>query len=102
MHSQEQYLYFILDIEYNAVKIGITKDTGDRLKRLRSTNLHPLQLLKAVKFIGTGARRKEAQTAARRLGLEQESKTHEKFKKYQIQNEWFKYEGVLKQFIEKL
>jgi len=72
------------------------------LKRLRSTNLHPLRLLKAIKFIGIGTYKKEALTAARRLGLEQESKTHEKFKKYRIQNEWFKYEGTLKKFIEKL
>ena len=96
------YIYFILDTEYNAVKIGVSKNAKDRLKGLQSSNLHPLQILKTIKFMGTGGNEKEAQAAATVAGFKQEKELHAIFDNYLIRNEWFKHEGMLKKFIEKL
>lgn len=96
------YIYFILDTEYNAVKIGVSRNTKDRLKSLQSANLHPLQILKTIKFIGINSDEREAQAAATIAGFKREKELHATFDNYLIRNEWFKHEGILKKFIEKV
>lgn len=96
------YIYFILDTEYNAVKIGVSRNAKDRLKGLQSANLHPLQILKTIKFMGTGNYENEARTGAKMASFKQEKELHAIFDDYLIRNEWFKHEEALKEFIEKL
>ena len=96
------YIYFILDTEYNAVKIGVSKNAKDRLRSLQSANLHPLQILKTIKFRRTGSDEKEAQAAATMAGFKREKEIHTKFDNHLIRNEWFRHEDTLKEFIERL
>jgi len=90
------YLYFILDETCNAVKIGVSINVNQRFKNLQGDNPHSLKILKIIEFKGYDW--KTAACKSRRL----ESKTHEKFKDYQIRREWFRYEGKLRNFIEQL
>ena len=96
------YIYFILDTEYNAVKIGVSKNAKDRLRSLQSANLHPLQILKTIKFRRTSSDEKEAQAAATMAGFKREKEIHTVFDSHLIRNEWFRHEETLKEFIEKL
>lgn len=72
------YLYFILDKDQNAVKIGISQNPQGRLEGLRTTNLNELELLIFVVFPRKNIRKVEKDF-------------HTLFKKYLIRNEWFRY-----------
>ena len=91
------YIYFILDIEYDAVKIGISVNVKGRLKAIQSHNLHPLKILKTVR-----CEYLISKIPANSLSRSYEQRIHKVFQDQQITGEWFKYEGVLKKFIEKL
>ena len=91
------YIYFILDVEYGAVKIGISVNVKKRLKAIQSHNLHPLKILKTIR-----CEYAVSKIPAKSLSRSYEQKIHEIFQDQRLTGEWFKYEGVLKEFIEKL
>ena len=93
---ERHYLYFILDVTCNAVKIGISNNVNQRLNRLQGENLHSLKILKIIGFKGYDL--KEASDNSRLFEIE----THEKFKDYNIRREWFRYEGKLREFVEQI
>ncbi|WP_422383230.1 GIY-YIG nuclease family protein [Roseibium album] len=76
-------LYFIKCGEF--VKIGITSDIRKRLGEIKNGNPHDLELL----HITAGKRNEE-----RAL--------HIRFSKFRHRDEWFRFEGELKAFIEDL
>ncbi|GAJ21683.1 unnamed protein product [marine sediment metagenome] len=76
-------IYFILDEEANAVKIGIALFPETRLKHLQATNPHKLTL---VKIIENG-------------GFELEQELHRKFADAKLHNEWFHLTDELRDYI---
>ena len=84
MKNKKAYkTYFILASEVNAVKIGKAIYPKERLEELQTGN-------------PTG-------TPYRILGeinKDIESHLHKTFKLYKIRGKWFRFEGVLKQYIE--
>jgi len=92
----KHYLYFIFDEDCNAIKIGVSNNVYQRLKKIKVDNIHSLKILKIIEYQGYGW--KEAACKSRAA----ESEAHKIFKDYQIRNEWFRYEGKLKSFIEKI
>lgn len=84
------FVYFVLNVDSNAIKIGMAKDIDKRLKSLQTSSPAKLQLLKAIQVAGI----KEA--------AELESKLHRNFAHLRITGEWFKAEKELFDYLEKL
>lgn len=81
-------IYFLRDEAYNAVKIGYSSNYETFKKRLRSLNCgRPVDL--SILLIQEGG------------NLHSEKQLHEVFRPLLIQREWFKYQGKLKEFIER-
>lgn len=74
------YVYFILDLASNAIKIGKANDIDDRISTLQTGNPNLLSLIHYV----------ECQTEEQSFYLEK--KYHKIFKHLHLSGEWFKYD----------
>ena len=109
----DRFVYFILDAERNAVKIGKTYNLQSLKRRQVALQMgNPTQLL-LVGLVECHARtythtyyyakefRGMLKGGHRILGYtDLESTLHERFSTLHIRGEWFRYEGELKQFIQ--
>ena len=80
--SNTTSVYFVLDEDANAVKIGYATNPSIRIASLRTANIHPLIPLLLLKG-----------------GRELELELHKKFHADRITHEWFHYSDDIKQFI---
>lgn len=79
-NSDLSYVYFVLDINSNAIKIGKAKDVYDRISTLQIGNPNPLTLLHHIECI------------SEQYSFFLERKFHELFQELHLNGEWFKYE----------
>ncbi len=82
------YVYFILNYDSKAVKIGIAKNVGRRMASLQTSSPSELKLI--------GKIRAKSVAKAREL----EKSLHQTFDKYLIRGEWFKAEIDLLNYIQ--
>jgi hypothetical protein len=87
---QAHFVYFILNKDSNAIKIGRAKNLEKRMKALQTSNPVELKLIKAVQVQGC----EEAQ--------ELELSLHKQFNAIRIAGEWFKAEVALFEYINQL
>jgi hypothetical protein len=83
--KENDYLYLILDMNDNVLKIGRSKNPKARIKTLQIATSHNLRLLFAIKGKG-----------------EIEKNAHEIFKNLRITSEWFTYDNSIIDFFENL
>lgn len=83
--ARNPYTYFILAHGANAVKIGKALNPETRLAELQVGNPDELDLLLVLPHSAPF----------------EEHQLHWRFDRYRIRGEWFKYEGILKDFIHK-
>jgi len=81
------YVYFVLNRDSKAIKIGIAKNIRRRLASLQTSSPAELELIGSIKTTGT--------QAARKL----ESKLHHQFDRWQIRGEWFEADRELTNYI---
>ncbi|WP_319422416.1 GIY-YIG nuclease family protein [Pleurocapsa sp. FMAR1] len=86
--NTQEYIYFILNIDSNAVKIGRAKDVLKRQRSLQVANPIELILLKTV------------QVNSNNEAKEKEKAFHDQFYDLRLIGEWFKYDEKLREFIE--
>ncbi len=84
------YIYFVLNCDSQAVKIGIAKNVMRRLASLQTSSPSELKLLGTIKT--------KSVNKARKL----EQSLHQTFDEYQIRGEWFKAEVKLLKYINEL
>ena len=77
------FVYFLLDENSNAIKIGKSDTVSERLSTLQTGNPNPLKIVKII----------ECKTA--RQAHTKEKKLHNKFKELHLKGEWFKYDKEL-------
>lgn len=82
------FVYFVLNRNHNAVKIGFSHNPEKRLGGLKDSMLDKLELLGYISC-GENARKVEKEL-------------HRTFKQFHIKGEWFRYELFLKESIEKI
>lgn len=82
------YIYFILNYDSQAVKIGIAKNVKRRLASLQTSSPSELELLSTIK------------TKSVNNAREIEKSLHEKFDKNRIRGEWFKANVELLDYIK--
>lgn len=87
--NTKEFIYFILNTDSNAVKIGRTKNVAKRLNSLQVANPVELRVLKTLE-VDSG---KEAQDTEELL--------HNEFSDLRLRGEWFKFDCKLRDFIEK-
>lgn len=87
---QSHFVYFILNEDSNAIKIGRAKDVDKRLNALQTSSPSKLKLLKSVQI--------EGKQAANEL----EKSLHRKFSENRLVGEWFKAETILLEYISQL
>ena len=80
MNNIESYVYFVGDLESNAVKIGKADDVDRRIGELQVGNPNPLTLLHSIKFSCSD----EAHFY--------EKKYHKFFEHLYLTGEWFKFD----------
>ncbi len=85
--SNSCYVYFILNSDSNAIKIGRAKDVEKRLKSLQTGSPAKLQLISKVRV----ASEKEA--------AKKEKLIHQQFKESRITGEWFRCSPELDDYI---
>ena len=81
------YVYFVLNRDSKAIKIGIAKNVRHRLASLQTSSPAQLQLIGSIKTAST--------QAARKL----ESELHHQFDLWQIRGEWFEANQAITDFI---
>lgn len=82
------YVYFILNCDSEATKIGIAKNVNRRIASLQTSSLSKLKLLGVLKAKSVNHAR------------EVEKSLHQTFDKYHIRGEWFKAEVELLNYIQ--
>lgn len=82
-HKKRGLIYFILDRESNAVKIGIAEDPITKLRDMQVGNPHQLTIMKTI---GEGT-------------LLVERRLHRQFAEDRLSGEWFKYGRALKTYL---
>jgi len=90
LSHQSHFVYFILNEDSNAIKIGRAKDLAKRMKSLQTSSPAKLKLMKSVQVEGG----EEAQ--------ELEQSLHKKFSEIRLAGEWFKAEVHLLEYISQL
>ena len=90
MAHQAHFIYFILNEDSNAIKIGRAKDLAKRMNALQTSSPAKLKLIKSVQVEGG----KEAH--------ELEQSLHKKFSEIRLAGEWFKAEANLLEYISQL
>lgn len=81
------YIYFILNQDSRAIKIGFTKDVQERLSALQTSSPSQLKLLGSVK------------TQSPRTAMYLEKSLHQKFTDLHINGEWFRADALLLAYI---
>jgi hypothetical protein len=87
---QAHFVYFILNKDSNAVKIGRAKDLEKRMKALQTSSPAKLKLIKSVQVEGGEA------------AQELEKSLHQQFSTIRLVGEWFKAEANLLEYISQL
>lgn len=87
---QAHFIYFILNEDSNAIKIGRAKDLAKRMNALQTSSPVKLRLIKSVQVEGV----KEAH--------ELEQLLHRQFNEIRLAGEWFKAEANLLEYINQL
>ena len=88
--TRKEFVYFILNSDSNAVKIGKSKNVLKRKNALQVANLIELILLKTIE-VSSGKKAKE-----------KEEELHSQFAHLRVLGEWFKYNTGLQEFIAQL
>lgn len=81
------YVYFIFNLDSNAIKVGFTQDVRKRLAALQTSSPAQLELLGAIKT--------QSATTAKQL----EKDLHQQFAQWHLSGEWFKAEKTLLNYI---
>ena len=84
------FVYFILNSDSKAIKIGMAKNLERRLKSLQTSSPAKLELIKSVLV------------SSREQAQELEKTLHQQFDDLQLTGEWFKAEPSLTQYIDQL
>ncbi|MEM9220491.1 MAG: GIY-YIG nuclease family protein [Cyanobacteria bacterium P01_F01_bin.150] len=84
------FVYFILNSDSSAIKIGMAKNLERRLKSLQTSSPAKLELIRSVQVSSQGEAR------------ELEKLLHQKFEHIRITGEWFRAESELIHYIESL
>jgi hypothetical protein len=79
------WVYFIQDVQADAIKIGFSKNVSNRVAALQTSTTSPLKLLVCVPG-----------------GRKTEKELHEKFVQFHIRGEWFRSAPELLQYVETL
>ena len=87
---QSCFVYFLLNADSNAIKIGWAKDVNKRMRTFQTASPATLKLLKSVQVEGAVA----AQVLERSL--------HQRFHANRLSGEWFKVEEELLKYINHL
>lgn len=87
---QAHFVYFILNADSNAIKIGRAKDLSKRMQALQTSSPARLKLIKSVQVEGEV----EAQVLEKSL--------HQKFWEIRLAGEWFKAEANLIEYVSQL
>ena len=87
---QAHFIYFILNRDSNAIKIGHAKNLEKRIKTLQTSSPAKLTLIKSIQ-VGSSSEAKEL-----------ERSLHRKFNEIRITGEWFKAEVDLLEYINQL
>lgn len=87
---QVYFIYFILNEDSQAIKIGLAKDLTKRLKALQTSSPAVLKLMKALQVNGA----KEARDLEQSL--------HRKFADIRLTGEWFRAEAALLNYIQQI
>ena len=88
--NQAHFIYFILNADSNAIKIGRAKNVSKRLQALQTSSPAVLELLKTIPVEGLAA----AQALEQAL--------HQQFQSLRLNGEWFRADAALRQYIEKV
>jgi len=84
------FVYFILNEDSNAIKIGKAKDISKRLKSLQTSSPAKLRLIKSI------------QVESDKKAQELEQLLHRKFQEIRLGGEWFKAEVILLDYINQV
>lgn len=87
---QVYFIYFILNEDSQAIKIGLAKDLTKRLKALQTSSPAVLKLMKALQVNGA----KEARDLEQSL--------HRQFADIRLTGEWFRAEAALLNYIQQI
>lgn len=87
---QAHFIYFILNEDSHAIKIGRAKDLAKRLNTLQTSSPAKLRLIKSVQVEGSKA------------AHELEQSLHKQFSEIRLAGEWFKAEANLLKYINQL
>lgn len=90
LSHQAYFVYFILNEDSNAIKIGRAKNLEKRMKSLQTSSPAKLKLIKTIQVEGS----KKAQELERSL--------HQQFREIRLTGEWFKAEINLIEYISRL
>lgn len=88
--GKAEFVYFILNQDSRAIKIGRARDIDRRIKSLQTASPAQLKLIKTIQVHGS----KEVHAKEREL--------HKKFKHLHINGEWFRADSDLLKFLESL
>jgi hypothetical protein len=88
--NQAHFIYFILNADSNAIKIGRAKNISKRLRTLQTSSPAALLLLKAIPVEGLAA----AQSLEMTL--------HKQFQALRLNGEWFRADATLREYVENL
>jgi hypothetical protein len=88
--GKAEFIYFVLNRDSDAIKIGRAKDIDRRLKSLQTASPAQLELIKTIQVHGS----KEVQAKEREL--------HQKFEHLHINGEWFRASAELLGFLDNL
>ncbi|MCY7277424.1 MAG: GIY-YIG nuclease family protein [Phormidesmis sp. CAN_BIN44] len=87
---QAYFVYFILNEDSKAIKIGLAKDSTKRLKALQTSSPAKLKIIKTVQVDGLKA------------AQELEQSLHKQFSEIRLAGEWFKAEASLLKYLSQL
>ncbi|MGG6294977.1 GIY-YIG nuclease family protein [Leptolyngbya sp. AN02str] len=87
---QSHFIYFVLNEDSNAIKIGRAKDLAKRLKTLQTSSPAKLKLIKSIQVEGSEDAHKLEQSL------------HKQFHEIRLAGEWFKAEANLLSYIDQL
>jgi len=84
------FVYFILNEDSNAIKIGRARDVTKRLKALQTSSPAHLKLLKTIQTEGSEA------------AAELEQSLHKQFWDLRLAGEWFRADTSLQEYVEQV
>ncbi len=87
---QSYFVYFILNEDSSAIKIGKAKDISSRIKSLQTSSPAKLRLIKSI------------QVESNKKAQELEKLLHKQFQEIRLGGEWFKAEVILLDYINQV